>query len=107
MGKGFEPDKFLSTVEKHKATLTLLVPTQLAMLVNHRGARKYDVTSLEKIWYGSAPISPQVLEASIALFDVKFYQWYGQTETGMVVVLRPEDHKERSQCTGREVFNAM
>ena len=106
MGKGFEPDKFLSTVEKHKATLTLLVPTQLAMLVNHRGARKYDVTSLEKIWYGSAPISPQVLEASIALFDVKFYQWYGQTETGMVVVLRPEDHKERSQCTGREVFNA-
>jgi acyl-CoA synthetase (AMP-forming)/AMP-acid ligase II len=106
MGKGFEPDKFLSTVERHKATLTLLVPTQLAMLVHDRGARRYDVRSLVKIWYGSAPISPQVLEASIALFDAKFYQWYGQTETGMVVVLRPEDHKDRSQCTGREVFNA-
>jgi fatty-acyl-CoA synthase len=24
----------------------------------------------------------------------------------MVSVLRPEDHKERSQCTGREMFNA-
>jgi acyl-CoA synthetase (AMP-forming)/AMP-acid ligase II len=106
MGKGFEPDKFLSAVEKHKATLTLLVPTQLAMLVNDLGARRYDVRSLRKIWYGSAPISPQVLDASIALFDAKFYQWYGQTETGMVVVLRPEDHEDRSQCTGREVFNA-
>jgi acyl-CoA synthetase (AMP-forming)/AMP-acid ligase II len=106
MGKGFEPDKFLHTVEKYAATLTLLVPTQLAMMVSDRGARRYDVRSLEKIWYGSAPISPQVLEASISLFDAKFYQWYGQTETGMVVVLRPEDHKDRSQCTGREVFNA-
>jgi len=106
MAKGFDPDKFLSAVEKYDVTLTLLVPTQLAMLANHPGTNKYDVKSLKKVWYGSAPISPTVLEASIALFDVKFYQWYGQTETGMVVVLRPEDHKNMSQCTGREVFNA-
>jgi len=40
------------------------------------------------------------------LFKAGFYQWYGQTETGMISVLRPEDHRERSQCTGREIFNA-
>ena len=40
------------------------------------------------------------------LFKAEFYQWYGQTETGMVSVLRPEDHVERSQCTGREIFHA-
>ncbi|MGM0664858.1 MAG: class I adenylate-forming enzyme family protein [Thermodesulfobacteriota bacterium] len=104
MGKGFDPERFLATVQRYHATLTLLVPTQLAMLVQHGSG--YDVRSLKKVWYGSAPISPQVLEASIALFVDRFYQWYGQTETGMVVVLRPEDHRERAHCTGREVFNS-
>jgi acyl-CoA synthetase (AMP-forming)/AMP-acid ligase II len=28
-----------------------------------------------------------------------------QVETGMLSVLRPEDHAERSHCTGREMFN--
>jgi fatty-acyl-CoA synthase len=40
------------------------------------------------------------------VFKAGFYQWYGQVETGMVSILKPEDHLERSQCTGREMFNA-
>jgi acyl-CoA synthetase (AMP-forming)/AMP-acid ligase II len=106
MGKGFDPDKFLSVVNRYHITLTLLVPTHLAMLVNYPGSVKYNISTLKKIWYGSSPISPTVLEASMDLFKGGFYQWYGQTETGMISVLRPEDHRERSQCTGREIFNA-
>lgn len=106
MGKGFDPDKVLSAVQHYGVTLTMWVPTQLAMLVNHPETSKYDTSTLKKIWYGSSPISPTVLEASMDLFSAGFYQWYGQTETGMVSVLRPEDHTERSQCTGREFFNA-
>lgn len=105
-GKGFDPDKILDTVQRYGVTMTMWVPTQLAMLINHPGARKYNVSTLNKIWYGSSPISPTVLEGSMGLFKAGFYQWYGQTETGMVSVLRPEDHKDRSQCTGREMFNA-
>jgi len=105
-GKGFDPDKILDTVQRYGVTMTMWVPTQLAMLINHPGAKKYNVSTLNKIWYGSSPISPTVLEGSMDLFKAGFYQWYGQTETGMVSVLRPEDHQERSQCTGREMFNA-
>lgn len=105
-GKGFDPDKILDTVQRYGVTITMWVPTQLAMLINHPGAKRYNVSTLNKIWYGSSPISPTVLEGSMDLFKAGFYQWYGQTETGMVSVLRPEDHKERSQCTGREMFNA-
>ncbi len=105
-GKGFDPDKALDIVQRHGITMTMWVPTQLAMLVNHPDARKYNISTLKKIWYGSSPISSTVLEASMDLFKCGFYQWYGLTETGMVSVLRPEDHKERSQCTGREMFNA-
>jgi fatty-acyl-CoA synthase len=106
MKKGFDPDVALDTISRYAITLTMLVPTQLAMVVNHPEARKYNVSTLRKIWYGSSPISPTVLEASMDLFKAGFYQWYGQAETGMVSVLRPEDHVDRSQCTGREMFNA-
>ena len=106
MGRGFDPDRILSAVNHYKVTMTMWVPTQLAMLVNHPNTPKYDTSTLKKIWYGSSPISPTVLGASMDLFKAGFYQWYGLTETGMVSVLRPEDHVERSQCTGREFFSA-
>ena len=106
MGKGFDPDKTLHAVQRYGVTMTMWVPTMLAMLINYPNVSKYKLSTLEKIWYGSSAISPQVLEASMEIFKARFYQWYGQTETGMVAVLRPEDHVERSQCTGREMFNA-
>jgi fatty-acyl-CoA synthase len=106
MPKGFDPDKILDAVSRYGATVTMWVPTMLAMLVNHPNITKYCLPTLKKIWYGSSAISPPVLEASIDIFKAQFYQWYGQVETGMVSVLRPEDHQERSQCTGREMFNA-
>jgi fatty-acyl-CoA synthase len=106
MGKGFDPDEVLDSIARYNVTMTMWVPTMLAMLVNHPNVARYDISSLEKIWYGSSAISPTVLEAAQDLFKTRFYQWYGQTETGMVSVLRPEDHIEHSQWTGREMFNA-
>jgi fatty-acyl-CoA synthase len=106
MGKGFEPDKVLDAVKRYRVTMTMWVPTMLAMLVNHPKVSQYDLSSLGKIWYGSSAISPPVLEAAQRIFKTKFYQWYGQTETGMVSILRPEDHVHHSQWTGREMFNA-
>ena len=103
---GFDPDKILDAVARYRVTLTMWVPTMLAMLINHPGATGYDVSSLKRIWYGSSPISPTVFEASQRLFEAQFYQWYGQTETGMVSVLRPEDHAKYANCTGREIYNA-
>jgi len=106
MPKGFDPGSVLAAVERYGVTLTMWVPTMLAMLVNSPDASAHDLGSLKKIWYGSSPISPAVLKASKELFQAGFYQWFGQTETGMNSILRPEDHEERSHCTGREIFNA-
>jgi fatty-acyl-CoA synthase len=106
MGKGFDPDAFLDAIERNGVTHTMCVPTQLAMLVNHPGASRYDLSRFEKMWYGSSVISGSVLEAARDLFKCRFYQWYGQTEAGIVLVLRPEDHADHGHCTGREVFHA-
>lgn len=105
LGKGFDPDTVLGAVKHYRITMVLWVPTQLAMLVNHPDKGRYDVSTLKKIWYGSSPISPKILAASQEFFDAGFYQWYGQTETGMLTVLKPDDHLTRSHCTGREMFH--
>lgn len=107
MSKGFKADKVLDAVQRYGVTMTMWVPTQLTMLVNDPNTSRWDVSSLSKIYYGSSAISPATIEASLKVFKgARFYQWYGQVETGMVSVLRPEDHEEHSQCTGRETFNA-
>lgn len=107
MSKGFDAEKVLDAVERYRITTTMWVPTQLTMLINYPNVSKWNTSSLNKINYGSSAISPATLEGAMEVFrNVGFYQWYGQVETGMVSVLRPEDHKERSQCTGREMFNA-
>jgi acyl-CoA synthetase (AMP-forming)/AMP-acid ligase II len=107
MSKGFDAEKVLDAVQRYKITTTMWVPTQLTMLINYPNVTKWDTSSLKKIYYGSSAITPATLGGSMNIFrNVGFYQWYGQVETGMVSVLRPEDHRERSQCTGREMFNA-
>jgi acyl-CoA synthetase (AMP-forming)/AMP-acid ligase II len=106
MGKGFDPEEFLNAIGHYNVSLTMLVPTQLAMLVNFSGVTKHKIPSLKKIWYGSSAISPEVLERSREIFQADFYQWFGQSEAGIVGRLRPEDHEEHSQCTGREMVNA-
>ena len=104
--KGFNPEMILDYIGRYGITLTLWVPTMLAMLIQHPKVKDFNLRTLDKIWYGSSSISPTVLKASQDLFQAKFYQWYGQTETGMNSVLRPEDHAKYSQYTGREIFNA-
>ncbi len=106
MQKGFDPETVLEAVEHYGVTMTMWVPTMLAMLINHPGAADRDLSSLTKIWYGSSAISPSVLAKAREMFGDGFYQWYGQTETGMNSILRPEDHERFAHCTGREMFNS-
>jgi acyl-CoA synthetase (AMP-forming)/AMP-acid ligase II len=52
------------------------------------------------------PIMPAALNEVRRLFPaVGLYQIYATTDAGLVSFLRPEDHAEMSQTTGRPVFN--
>jgi len=107
MGAGFDPDQVLDTVARYRITQAHWVPTQVAMLVNSGVIDKYNISSLKKIQYGSSVMPPTVLQQAQQRIKADFYQTYGQTETFIVSILKPEDHySERSQFTGREFFNA-
>lgn len=101
----FEPGEILRLIEAHRITLAILVPTTLAMLASHPRVREFDLSSLDKIFYGSMPITPGVLAQAREVFPhAHFNQLYGSTEAGMVSVLRSEDHERWSQTTGRQAL---
>jgi fatty-acyl-CoA synthase len=63
------------------------------MMLNHRDCAKTDFSGLRYIYYGASPIPLELLRECIAMFQAKFIQVYGMTETtGSVCELPPEDH---------------
>jgi len=105
MSGSFMAEKTLSLVERYRVTLVMWVPTMLAMMVDMESVRQFDLSSLKKLYYGASPISPRIYAKARSIFNSDFYQFYGQTESGLVTVLRPEDHAERALFTGREMYN--
>jgi fatty-acyl-CoA synthase len=101
----FEPDAILKVIRDYRVTLAILVPTTVGILAFHPDLGSYDVSSLDKIFYGSMPITPRILDQAMKVFpQVAFTQFYGSTESGMLGVLRWADHDRWSQTTGRQAL---
>jgi long-chain acyl-CoA synthetase len=90
----FDEEEILRTIERQRVTSILLVPTMLIRLLAVPGLHKYDLSSLKRIWYGTAPMPKEKLKEAIRVFGNIFRQNYGLTEaTQPLAYLGPEDHK--------------
>lgn len=92
----FEAGQWLRAVGEHRITHAFVVPAMLAMLLRHPDFDTADLSSLELLTYGAAPMPPAVLREAVERFpdNVGFCGAYGQTETNSTVaVLGPEDHR--------------
>ncbi|MDR3469558.1 MAG: AMP-binding protein [Xanthobacteraceae bacterium] len=92
--QGFEPEVYGRVVQDEKITATFLVPTLIyALIDNVELRRRVDLSSLEMIVYGAAPMSPDRLREAMAIFGQVFVQLYGQTEVPQVITsMRKIDH---------------
>jgi acyl-CoA synthetase (AMP-forming)/AMP-acid ligase II len=80
-------------IEAEKVTMTLLVPTMIYRLLEMPEARDYDLSSLQTMAYGAAPMSPAKLRQAQARFGNIFMQIYGATESlHAVALLSKADH---------------
>ena len=95
MMRQFELKEWLETVQRERATRAMLVPTMLKWIVDEPDLDKYDLSSLEIITYGSAPMPFEVIRKAIELMPhVSFINGYGQTESAATLtMLGPEDHR--------------
>ena len=90
----FEPKEWMELVERERATRAMVVPTMLKALLDHADFRQHDLSGLEVITYGAAPMPLEVIKRAIQEFPgAQFINAFGQTETAATItMLPPEDH---------------
>jgi fatty-acyl-CoA synthase len=89
----FNPERFCEVVAARRITAALLVPTMIYVLLDAPALRRHDLSSLDLIVYGGAPMSPGRLVEAIGLFGPVFLQLYAQTEAPQsIATLRRADH---------------
>ena len=90
----FEPVEWMKLVANERANRAMMVPTMLKMLLDHEEFDSHDLSSLEVITYGAAPMPLEVIRRAIEkLPGTYFINAFGQTETAATItMLPPEDH---------------
>jgi len=104
--RGFDEVDLLESIERYQVNITLMVPAVLNMVLNHERAQTADLSSLQHVIYGVAPISQAVLEKAIErLPNCAFHHAYGSTESaGTITTMQWDDHRpgtERMRSCGR------
>ena len=96
--------QFVTLIERHAVTHTFLPPTLIYMLLGHPALPAADLSSLQCLWYGAAPMSAARLAEAIEKIGPVLGQLFGQTEAPMMIsTLAPKDHfrLDGSLATGR------
>ena len=90
----FDPEAVMAAIEAHGVTHTVVVPTMIAMLLQHPAFTTERLKSLRVIGYGGSSISRGVLTEALAkLPHVRFIQIFGQTEMAPIITCLPaKDH---------------
>lgn len=104
----FDPGRWLEAVGREGVNASFLVPTMLYRILEHPGLAAAELGTLEAVYYGAAPMSPDRLAQAIEAIGPVFAQFYAQAESTVVgTVLRPEDHDPaRLASCGRPLAGA-
>ncbi|WP_235912076.1 AMP-binding protein [Mesorhizobium xinjiangense] len=99
----FDAEELLALIQDYKLTHLHLVPTMLVRLLklNKEVRDKYDVSSLRYVVHGAAPCPPEVRRAMIDWFGPVIGEYYGASETGAAVALRPDEADAHADTVGR------
>ena len=82
----FTSEAFLGAVQKTRATFTLLTPTLLIRIIRSGRIGDFDISSLRRIAYGSAPMDPAWIRRTVEAFPgVELVHCYGLTETSPIL----------------------
>ena len=85
---GFEPKAFLKAVTEFDCTVSLLVPTMIAMLLQAPELEAADTSRLTRMMYGASPMTLAILkEAMEKMPETRFIHAYGQTELAPLATL--------------------
>jgi acyl-CoA synthetase (AMP-forming)/AMP-acid ligase II len=87
--RSFDPNDALLAIQDEKATDIQIVPPQLGAMMKEQAQRKYDLSTLKRIYYAASPMPVELLRQGLNMFGSIFSQGYGQTESGPQICSLP------------------
>jgi long-chain acyl-CoA synthetase len=98
----FDAGDFLGLVEKHGVTHAHMVPVMFVRLLNlpEEVRKRYDVSTLEHIIHGAAPVAVDVKHAMIDWWGPVLVEYYGGTEIGVVGLATSEQWLRKPGTVG-------
>ena len=91
----FEPQEWMTLIQEFRVQRAMMVPTMLKQIMEHPEFSSFNLSSLEIITYGAAPMPLEIIRRAIEEFPgCRFINAFGQTETASTItMLAPEDHE--------------
>ncbi|RXT54237.1 acyl-CoA synthetase [Bradyrhizobium betae] len=100
-------DNILALIQAHKITSFFAPPTIWIAMLRSPNFDKTDLSTLQKAYYGASIMPVEVLlELQRRLPNVKFWNFYGQTEIApLATVLQPDDQLRKAGSAGKPTLN--
>ena len=80
----FDMDAALALIEKHRVTRFFAVPPIVLGLAKHPAVEQYDISCLQQVFSGAAPLGGDIAEEAARRIDCPVVQGYGMTELSPV-----------------------
>ncbi|MBB35067.1 MAG: acyl-CoA synthetase [Hirschia sp.] len=105
----FNAEEALSIVERYGVTNAQWVPTMIVRLLKLPQAvkDKYDLSTLEVIIHGAAPIAPDVKHEALKWFGPILEESYGGTEGNGLTMITSQEWLEHPGSVGRPFLGAI
>ena len=105
----FEAEDMLRLIARHKVSHMHIVPTMFVRLLRlpDEAKKRYDLSSLRWITHGAAPCAPAVKRQMIDWWGPVINEYYGATETGIVVWHNSEQALGKPGTVGKVVAGAI
>ena len=87
----FEPEPFLQAIEKYRVTHLAVVPPLLQFLAMHPMVDSFDLSSLELVGCGAAPLGEAMEARARERLKCAVVQGFGMTESSGVISTTPRD----------------
>lgn len=98
----WDPAEFIAATERHGISSVFLVPVQVRDLLRSPAFDPKRLASLTNIGVGGAPTPPGLIEeCRAALPHCGYTDHYGQSETGPLTILKPEDTRTHAGTVGQ------
>lgn len=105
LGDHFDPREFLSLIETHKVTQSMIVPTMLNQILKEAQPENHNLSSLRSLLIAGEPASAELVhKAQDRGLPVR--QIFGQTETSIALWVPKEMSREKAGAVGIPVFHA-